>query len=120
MPARVLKSYTTQYPDPIEIQKGETVTLGKRDTDFPGWIWATSGKTGKSGWVPEPFLIIRGDQAESRRDYSARELSVLEGDIVTVVDELLGWALVEVESGVRGWVPQSHLARSVSAVDLPL
>jgi hypothetical protein len=120
MPARVLKSYTTQYPDPIVIQTGDTVTLGRRDTEFPGWIWATSAKTGKSGWVPERFLTIRGEQAESRRDYSARELSVLEGDIVTVVEEVLGWVLVEAESGVRGWVPQNHLARSVSPADLPL
>ena len=120
MPARVLKSYTTQYPDPITIRKGDLVTLGKRDTDFPGWIWATSLESGKSGWVPEQFLRIRGDQAESLRDYSARELTVAEGSMVTVLEALLGWCLVESDSGDRGWIPQSHLARSVTPVDLPL
>jgi len=120
MPARVLKAYTTQYPDPIAIRRGDQVILGKRDTEFPGWVWATSLSTGKSGWVPERYLIVRGDQAESVRDYSARELDVAEGAMVTIVEELLGWSLVETGSGARGWIPQSHLARSVSPVDLPL
>ena len=96
------------------------MSLGKRDTDFPGWIWATSLASGKSGWVPEQFLSIDGDRAQSLRDYSARELSVSEGEIVTIREELLGWALVETESGASGWVPGSHLARSVTPLDLPL
>ena len=120
MPARVLKPYATQYPDPISVRRGETVALGKRDTDYPGWIWATSTVNGKSGWVPEHFLQIEGERASCLRDYSAKELSVSEGDIVTIREELLGWALVEAEAGGVGWVPQSHLARSVSPLDLPL
>ena len=120
MRARVLKTYRTQYPDPIEIRTGELVSLGTKDQEFPGWVWATSLSTGKSGWVPEQFLIVRGDQAESVRDYSARELDVAEGAMVTIVEELLGWSLVETDSGARGWIPQSHLASSVSPVDLPL
>ena len=119
MPARVLKSYTTQYPDPIVLSKGDAVVVGERDTDFPGWIWATAVATGKSGWVPEHFLLITGELAESRRDYSARELTVSEGDIVTIREEILGWALVETEAGGAGWVPLSHLARSSSSLDLP-
>jgi hypothetical protein len=70
--------------------------------------------------VPEHFLTLRGDQAESLRDYSARELCVDEGDLVTLVEELLGWALVHTESGFRGWVPRDHLARSVSPMDVKL
>ena len=119
MAARVLKSYTAQYPDPIQVTKGDRVRLGKRDSEFPGWIWATSLKTGNSGWIPEQLLSISGDEAEARRDYTARELSVVEGDIVMVLEELLGWAFVE-SAGSTGWVPVRHLARSVSAVDLPL
>ena len=94
--------------------------VGERDTDFPGWIWATSLTSGKGGWVPEHFLRIEGERGESLRDYSAKELSVSEGDMVTIREELLGWALVETASGGVGWVPQSHLARSVSPLDLPL
>ena len=121
MRARVLKAYETQYPDPIELRAGESVSLGTKDHDYPGWIWATSTTTGKAGWVPEHFLSAgSGDQATARRDYSARELTVAEGVIVNVIEELLGWALVETESGKTGWVPQTHLARSGSPQDLPL
>jgi hypothetical protein len=120
MPARLLKSYTAQYPDPITLRKGDLVSLGKRDTEFPGWVWATSPADGRSGWVPEKYLAERGDQAEALRDYSARELTAREGDIVTVLEEVLGWALVRAGSGATGWVPQDHLARSVSPADLPL
>lgn len=118
--ARILKTYQTQYPDPIELTTGEVVFLGMKDPDFPGWIWATSAASGKSGWVPEQFLAMDGSEARSLREYSARELTVSEGDLVTVLDELLGWAWVESEAGARGWVPQTHLARSVTPSDLPI
>lgn len=120
MPARLLKSCTAQYPDPIVLRKGDPVSLGKRDTDFPGWIWATSSIDGKSGWVPEQFLATENGETRSLSDYSARELSAEEGEIVSVVEELLGWALVETQDGALGWLPVSHLAHSVSPSDFPL
>jgi hypothetical protein len=119
MLARVLKSYITKYPDPIEVRTGDQVRLGKHDTEYPGWIWATSLSTGRSGWIPEHFIQLEGDLARVRRDYSARELDVVEGDIVEVREEQLGWALVESSHG-RGWVPLGCLARSTSPADLPL
>jgi hypothetical protein len=120
MPARVLKAYRTQYPDPIQLARGDKVSLGKRDSDYPGWVWATSSVSGKSGWVPEQLLKTRGDEGEALRDYSAKELSVEEGDIVTVLEELLGWARIESSSGEVGWIPARHLARSLGQGDIPL
>jgi uncharacterized protein YgiM (DUF1202 family) len=115
-----VKAYQAQYPDPIVLDAGDTVALGKTDPEFPGWIWATSVGNGKSGWVPESFLARAGDEARSLREYSARELDVREGDLVSVLEELSGWARVESESGLTGWVPLSHLARSVTPLDLPI
>ena len=109
MRARVLKAYQVQYPDPIEVRRGDAVFLGMKDPEFPGWIWATSTASGKAGWVPEEFLTIQDDRGTARRDYSAREQRVDEGQIVEVIEELLGWALIEVEPGRRGWVPRGHL-----------
>jgi hypothetical protein len=121
MPVRVIKSYQAQYPDPIVIHRGETVSLGRRDAEYPGWIWATSLLTGKSGWVPEHFLSPgESPRAIARRDYSARELDVVEGAVVSVIEEVLGWSCVVTESGDSGWVPQSHLAALASPVDLAL
>lgn len=111
MRARVLKSYHLQYPDPIEVRRGDDVLLGMTDPEFPGWIWATSTASGKAGWVPEEFLTIEDDHGTARRDYSARELTVDEGQVVEVIEELLGWAFVETEPGCSGWVPQGHLSR---------
>lgn len=105
MPARVVKPYTAQYPDPIELRTGNPVSLGKRDPEFPGWIWATSSISGKSGWVPEQFLSAEDGDPRALRDYSA---------------QLLGWALVETQDGARGWLPQSRLARGVSPSHVPL
>ena len=119
MPARVVRSYRAQYPDPISVRTGEIVQLGQRDTEFPGWIWTTAS-SGKSGWMPEQLLSIEGDTGVARSDYTAIEATVTEGEIVHILQELLGWAWVETSSGARGWVPQTHLARSVSVVDLPL
>lgn len=85
--------------------------LGGRDDEYPGWIWATA-PDGRSGWVPEHFLTIEGDRGRSLRDYSAVELDVAEGSLVTVLEELLGWALVE-NGGRRGWVPLTHLSGKV-------
>jgi hypothetical protein len=118
--ARLLRDYQAQYPDPIEVRTGDIVILGMKDSEFPGWIWATSTVSEKSGWIPEEFLTTDDDRGTARRDYSAKELSVSEGQMVDVVEELLGWALVEVEPGRRGWVPIGHLARSGSPTDLPL
>ena len=109
MPALVIRTYTVQYPDPIVLEIGDLVVLGSRDLDFPGWIWATASVGGKSGWVPEEFLTIEGTVGRSLRDYSARELSVNEGNHVTVLQELLGWALTETAEGKRGWLPVDHL-----------
>ena len=91
--------------------------LGKRDAEYPGWIWAT-GTAGRSGWVPEHFLSIEGDRGRALRDYSALELDVAEGTLVIVLEEVLGWALVETDRR-SGWVPLSHLSGTVSATEMP-
>jgi Variant SH3 domain len=116
--ARVTRSYRTQYPDPIVLEPGDIVHLGERDPNFPGWIWGTSAM-GKSGWIPEHFLDVKGDTGAATQAYDAHEIDLDEGEIVSVMEELLGWALVEGE-GKRGWIPSLHLARSFDPVDLPL
>ncbi|MCC7249680.1 MAG: hypothetical protein IT473_13745 [Lysobacter sp.] len=35
MQARVVRDYRTQYENPIRFAKGEIVTLGERDTEWP-------------------------------------------------------------------------------------
>jgi uncharacterized protein YgiM (DUF1202 family) len=47
-----------------------------------------------------------------RRDYSGAELSVHEGDEVTVAIVESGWVWVTNQSGRSGWIPADHLARA--------
>ena len=116
--ARVLKTRPVQYTDPVAFEPGDSLRLGKHDSEYPGWIWATS-VNGKQGWIPESYVSVAGDVGTALRSYTAREIAVTEGDIVSVEVELLGWAWVRRQNS-DGWMPLSHLARSVLPIDLPL
>jgi hypothetical protein len=105
----VSKSYQVQYPDPIEVRTGDRLILGHADPEHPGWVWAVSTVSDKAGWVPEEYFATEDTGAMARRDYSAREVSVAEGDIVNVLEELAGWVVVETREGNNGWIPKSHL-----------
>jgi len=48
-------------------------------------------------------------RAEMRRDYSARELAVAQGDPLRVVEVFDGWVRVRNTFGVHGWVPATHV-----------
>lgn len=115
--ARVCKTYVAQYPDPIAMTPGDDLQLGKRDPEYPGWVWATSTRTSKSGWVPEDYVEFAGDQGSARRAFTAREVSVEVDERVTVVEELLGWAWVKTADDREGWVPMSHLMGGSDAPD---
>lgn len=104
---RVVESYTAAYLDPLRARAGEVLALGKRDDEFPGWVWCTDPR-GKSGWTPESYLEIHGDTGTLLHDYDARELTVKENDILIVEIEESGWLLCITDSGARGWVPERN------------
>ncbi len=109
MQARVVRDYRTQYANPIRFAKGETVTLGERDTEWPAFVW-TITSDGNAGWAPFDWLQPLGDdRAEALRDYSAQELDVDAGDDVILHHELGGWWWCERNSGLYGWVPADCL-----------
>ena len=108
--ARVIRSHVSTYPKPIGFRAGETVTVGRHDDEYPGWIWTTTAD-GNSGWAPEALLEIDGDAAVAKDDYTARELNTEVGDVVEVVRELNGWLWVRAARDEEGWVP----AETVSA-----
>ena len=111
---RVVSRYTRQYADPIAVRAGEPITPGKEDHEYPGWIWCTDAR-GRSGWVP--LAIVDRDAGVARRDYSALELSVEPGELVTVEEEESGWALCRNATGSRGWVPCASLTATSDAAD---
>jgi hypothetical protein len=108
----VIKAHQRSYDDPITLVSGERVELGKRElwNDQYLWIWCTNA-AGKSGWVPDSYLDIRAEnqQATARRDYDAIELTVHEGDRLTLFEATHGWVWVRNAQRAAGWVPVDHI-----------
>lgn len=102
--AIVTCAHRTQYPHPIRLKAGDKVTVGKRDDEYPGWIWTTVA-SGRSAWAPEEFLDVSGTEAVARVDYESTELNTTPGEAVRVIFELLDWAWIRNTAGTEGWVP---------------
>jgi SH3-like domain-containing protein len=101
---RVRIDYVAQYPNPIRGRTGQSVTVVRRDSEYPEWVWCI-GPDGREGWVPLIVLQINEEDAVLVRDYDARELSVNAGDDVEVHEEIGGWMRVSSADGHTGWIP---------------
>jgi len=104
----VTKAYTSAYPDPITAKRGDRLVFERRESEWPGWIWCIASG-GAAGWIPESWVVIDGDDCVMQRDYTAVELTVAQGDVVTVVRKEAGWAWARNESGEEGWLPLDRL-----------
>ncbi len=107
--ALVVTGYETQYPDPLTMNAGDELKIVKRrDDEWPGWVFCES-RSGKRGWVPENSIKIDGEGAVAQRSYVAREVSVMEGEIVRIENVESGWAWVTNMTNEIGWVPLKNL-----------
>jgi uncharacterized protein YgiM (DUF1202 family) len=107
--ALVVTGYETRYPDPLTMNAGDELKiLKRRDDEWPGWVFCES-LSGKQGWVPENNLKMDGDGAVAQRDYVAREVAVMEGEIVRIESVESGWAWVTNMTNETGWVPLKNL-----------
>jgi uncharacterized protein YgiM (DUF1202 family) len=107
--ALVVVSYDTQYPDPLTMKSGDELRIVKRkDDEWPGWVFCET-QNGKKGWVPENTIKIDADSAVAQQSYEAREVSVMEGEIVRIEKVESGWAWVTNMTNETGWVPLKNL-----------
>ncbi len=107
--ALVVAIYETQYPDPLTMNVGDELKIVKsRDDEWPGWVFCES-KGGRQGWVPENSIKIDGDAAVAQKTYVAREVTVMEGEIVRIENVESGWAWVTNMTDQTGWVPLKNL-----------
>lgn len=102
---RVIADYASPYTEPFFLKKGRTVQVGRRDDQWPGWLWCTNA-AGESRWVPEAYLSRDGLVL---RDYESTELEVKAGEMVTAVLEESGWLWCTNQAGQSGWVPKENL-----------
>jgi hypothetical protein len=105
--AQVTTAYTAVYADPIVLKAGDAVQVGERDTEWPAFIWCV-GPDGRAGWTLDAVIEqVAEGLGRARVDYSARELTVVVGDRLTVEESAGGWLWVVNERGERGWVPET-------------
>jgi hypothetical protein len=52
---RVIADYDSPYTKPFFLKKGKTVQIGRRDDEWPGWVWCRN-TAGESRWVPKKTL----------------------------------------------------------------
>lgn len=109
----VTHKYESSNADPIELTAGDAVRIGeefKGDENWPNWVNCVSLKTGKRGWTPIQILQVDGETGVATTDYTAKEMTVSVGDVVTGHNELNGWIwCVRGFDGQSGWVPKSCL-----------
>jgi hypothetical protein len=107
--AHVTKEHQASYPDPLVVKSGDELTIGKKDTQWPAFVWCTN-EQGISGWVPEKYLDRQGDRGIAQKDYSTAELTITVGEKVVLEREDSGWYWVTNQSDQSGWVPVENVA----------
>lgn len=109
----VIRDHTSEYPEPISVEKGSLLVPGEKYSGPEGWDdWIFCDSPGRpGGWVPAQ-IIERGEDgtARAREDYTARELNVRKGDTVLGSRTLNGWVWCErIGAPESGWVPLANL-----------
>ena len=86
------------------------MTLSDRESEYPGWIWVTT-PSGNQGWAPEQLISVTAPTlGVSNTAYSAAELDTVEGEVLTLHEELNEWLWVENDRGESGWIPKKTTA----------
>ena len=106
MKVTVIEAHSSNYPNPITFEEGETLQLGKQDTEFEGWIRVTTND-GNEGWAPIQYIEFEAgaSQGIATCSYNANELNTKLSEPLSVIKELNGWYLVSNGQGQVGWVP---------------
>ena len=102
----VTLAHTSAFPDPISFAVGDSLHIGRRDKEYPGWIWVTT-PSGGQGWAPEAYVQMTSTkQGVATEPYTAKELSTVAGESLIRHKELDEWLWVENDRGEHGWIPK--------------
>ena len=105
MRVRVVAAWAASYDPALKVSPGEALTAGRRDDEWPGWVWCEN-RHGLGGWLPDE--MVRDGRAVA--GFDTRELSVAIGDRVKVLQRRAGWTRCATRDGAEGWVPDRCLA----------
>jgi uncharacterized protein YgiM (DUF1202 family) len=108
--AVALRDWIPMYSDPIDVRAGESVIVGDADPEWPGWVWCVDPR-GKGGWTPEE-IVERSPETRTgivSQDFTARELKIRAGEIVSLLRLQSGWYWARGGNGEEGWIPATHV-----------
>jgi len=106
---RVIESRPRDHVVTIHLGPGDVVGVGHRNQQYPEFIWCAS-EDGHQGWVAESYLEITGEkEAVAKCEYDAAQLTVMEGEVLDVLDQQGAFVLCRNDSGGQGWVPRRVL-----------
>lgn len=73
------------------------------------------------GWKkPHPPFVLREPPIRAEPHFKSQELGRIKADVVLpVVGETYGWFMVQLPSGIRGWIPEAYGFRTLRADSLP-
>jgi len=104
----VISDYKSPYTEPLKIRKGESLQIGKKESEWSGWVWCMN-KDGMERWVPRNYLEINGSSSIMLQDYEATELTVFIGEELVIEKEESGWGWVYNKEGKKGWIPLENI-----------
>ena len=101
----VRTAHETSTLPPLKLAVGDEVQVGKRDTEFPAFVFVTTSHG--SGWVPSRYLSGSSGSVVVRTEYNTSELPTQVGEVLEVVaeDEPGGWLWCRSATGREGWLP---------------
>lgn len=107
---KVTKKYDICYPDPLSLQKGDVVSILKKEEtpEWDGWYFCKDHLQ-KEGWISRDYLRIEDTKATLIKPYSAKELSANEGEEALPLFESCGWSWCKKSTGEEGWLPNNIL-----------
>ena len=100
----VIKSHKSSYPNPISFEKGDPLSVGRRDDEYDGWVRVTT-MDGNEGWAPEQYVKLFSGQWVAIENYNAKELNTTVGEKLLILRELNEWAWVKNSDEMCGWIP---------------
>lgn len=108
----VIKSHTSEYPNPIHFSAGDRLVIGEEYVGNEGWDnWLFCSFDGLSGWVPKQLIEFSSESSGiAKENYIASELNVKKQDYVIGFNQINGWVWCEkMATGEQGWLPELHL-----------
>ena len=109
----VIKEHISEYPNAIYLNKGDIVSLGESDDEFPNWTFVST-ESGAKGWTPNQYIkkAASGGYGTITHNYDSMELNTTVGEKLTVLFELNGWYRVSSAENNIGWVPVETVRRT--------